>query len=248
MTKILLVDDEATLLETLTYNLKREGYEVVTAMDGREALEAARREHPDLIVLDLMLPRMDGLTVTRILRKEEMNVPILMLTAKADEVDKVVGLEVGADDYITKPFGLREVMARIRAALRRTQRLTPEAEAEPATAPSHERLPTVAPLVLAGGDLIIDTARREVRVRGESVALKPKEFDLLAFLATNHGVVLSRETLLEHVWGYDFAGDSRTVDVHIRWLREKLETDPARPQFIETVRGSGYRLRDASNT
>lgn len=231
MDTILVVEDEPVLLETLEYNLKREGYRVLTATDGWAAVETARREHPDLVILDVMLPGIDGFEVCRILRRES-TVPILMLTARTDEVDKVVGLEVGADDYVTKPFSMRELLARVKALLRRERMLREELATE--RTEGRERL------VL--GDLIIDDASRTVYLRGESITLKPKEYDLLLFLARHRGMVLSRELILERVWGWDFVGGSRTVDVHIRWLREKLEDDPANPTRIVTVRGVGYRF------
>lgn len=225
--KILLIDDDPVLLDTLRYRLTREGFLVITAEDGVAGLELARQEKPDLVVLDLMLPELDGFDVCRILRKES-NVPILMLTARETETDKVVGLELGADDYLTKPFSLRELIARIRALIRRAG----VSEAQES-----------APVLTAGG-VQVDTARREVILKGEPVALKPKEFDLLAYLIANKGLALSREQLMEKVWGYEYEGEARTIDVHIRWLREKLEIDPSHPQLIETVRGVGYRFRD----
>jgi DNA-binding response OmpR family regulator len=228
--RILVVEDDLTLLETLEYNLASEGYAVVTAADGLTALEVAREEQPDLIVLDLMLPRLDGFEVCRILRRET-SVPILMLTARTDEVDRVVGLEVGADDYLIKPFSMREFLARVKALLRRV-RLIREEMAGEKDAPGSEQL--------AFDDLVIDLDRREVVVRGESLRLKPKEFDLLVFLARHPGMALSRDLLLERVWGWDYGGGSRTVDVHVRWLREKVEADPANPERIVTVRGVGY--------
>ncbi len=230
--KVLVVEDEPILVETLTYNLRRQGYEVLTAMDGLSALNLARQERPDLIVLDLMLPKLDGLEVCRILR-QEMSIPILMLTARADEVDRVVGLEMGADDYLTKPFSMRELLARVKALLRRVRMDRESMEAMAQT----ERQET-----LNLGDLIIDLQRREVRRQGALLHLKPKEYDLLVFLARNSGVVLSRDLILERVWGWDYDGGSRTVDVHIRWLREKIEPDPAHPTRIVTVRGIGYRF------
>lgn len=227
MKKILLVDDDPILLDTLHYRLVQEGFQVITAGDGAVALEVARKERPDLMVLDLMLPELDGFDVCRILRKEA-DTPILMLTARENEIDKVVGLELGADDYLTKPFSLRELIARIRALLRR---------AGSAEAP-------LKTTVLAAGGVEVDTARREAKLRGDRLTLKPKVYDLLAYLMANKGLALSREQLLEKVWGYVYEGDARTVDVHIRWLREKVEADPSHPQLIETVRGYGYRLRD----
>jgi DNA-binding response OmpR family regulator len=232
--KILLVEDEPTLVETLSYSLHRQGYEVSTATDGRKALTLARQGAPDLIVLDVMLPGLDGFEVCRILR-HEMNVPILMLTARTEEVDKVVGLEVGADDYLTKPFSMRELLARIKALLRRV-RLDREEMTATASA-------VVVPQErLVFGELVIDLNRREVTSGGEAFHLKPKEFDLLVFLARNRGIVLSRDLILERVWGWEFDGGSRTVDVHVRWLREKIEADPSDPQRLVTVRGIGYRF------
>ncbi|NOZ29884.1 MAG: response regulator transcription factor [Chloroflexi bacterium] len=230
--KVLVVEDEPILVETLTYNLRRQGYEVLTAMDGLSALNLARQERPDLIVLDLMLPKLDGLEVCRILR-QEMSIPILMLTARADEVDRVVGLEMGADDYLTKPFSMRELLARVKALLRRVRMDRESMEAMAQTGRQE---------TLNLGDLIIDLQRREVRRQGALLHLKPKEYDLLVFLARNSGVVLSRDLILERVWGWDYDGGSRTVDVHIRWLREKIEPDPAHPTRIVTVRGIGYRF------
>ncbi len=230
--KVLVVEDEPTLVETLSYNLARQGYAVVTATDGRTALELARRERPDLILLDVMLPELDGIEVCRILRQETA-VPIIMLTARDEEIDKVVGLEVGADDYMTKPFSMRELMARVKANLRRVRLIREEAEVEDEAAAGQR---------LSFGDLLVDLGRREVRLRGAPMPLTPREFELLAFLARNRGMVLSRDLILERVWGWDFAGGTRTVDVHIRGLREKLEDDPARPTRILTVRGAGYRF------
>lgn len=229
--KVLIVEDEPTLLETLEYNLIHHGYKVYTATDGMSALEVARREQPNLIVLDLMLPKLDGFEVCRRLR-EEMNVPILILTARTDEVDKVMGLELGADDYMTKPFSMREFLARVRALLRRV-RLDRE-EIAPERTSYTERL--------VFGNLIIDLARREVLMDGRALNLKPREYDLLVFLARNKGIALSRDLILERVWGWDYAGGTRTVDVHIRWLREKIEPDPDNPTRIVTVRGIGYRF------
>ncbi len=231
--KILVVEDELTLQETLAYNLKRQGYEVHTAGDGNAALETARRVRPDLIILDVMLPGLDGFEVCRILRGE-MNTPVIMLTARDDEVDRVVGLEVGADDYQTKPFSMRELMARVKAMLRRVRLIREEnAPAAPDAAPVQ---------VLSFGDLQVDAGRREVRLRGQALPLKPKEYELMLCLAQHARQVLSRDTILEMVWGWEYSGDSRTVDVHIRWLREKIEPDPANPSRLVTVRGAGYRF------
>ena len=221
MTKLLLVEDDKTLLDTLTFNLTREGYEVVTASDGLTALDLARAAQPDLIVLDVMLPGLDGLTVCRTLRRETQS-PIVLLTARSSEVDRIVGLDTGADDYIVKPFSLGELLARLRAVMRRGQH---SAETK-----------------LMSGDLILDLVGHRAARGGKSLNLPPKEFDLLAELIRHRGAVLTRDLLLQRVWGFDFAGDSRTVDVHIRWLREKIEQDPANPTRIETVRGLGYRF------
>jgi DNA-binding response OmpR family regulator len=229
---ILVVEDEISLQETLVYNLKKEGYSAEAVGDGRSAVEAARRLKPDLILLDVMLPGMDGFEVARLMRRE-MSTAIVMLTARDDEIDRVVGLEVGADDYVAKPFSMRELLARVKAQLRRT-RLIREELARPASASPHEQLTL--------DDLVIDMTRREVTLDGSVLALKPKEYDLLLFLAEHKGQMLSREFILERVWGWDFIGDSRTVDVHVRWLRQKIESDPAHPVRIVTVRGGGYRF------
>ena len=229
---ILVVEDEPSLQETLAYNLKKEGYTVEAVGDGLLALESARRMRPDLIVLDLMLPGIDGFEVCRILRKE-MTTSILMLTARDDEIDRVVGLEVGADDYLTKPFSMRELMARVKAQLRRT-RLIREEMGKQATEISQEKL--------TFGNLIVNQTRREVILNDEPLQIKPKEYELLLFLAEHKGQMLSREFILERVWGWDYIGDSRTVDVHVRWLRQKIEAEPARPERIITVRGGGYRF------
>ncbi|OGN96760.1 MAG: DNA-binding response regulator [Chloroflexi bacterium RBG_13_51_36] len=225
--KILVVEDDRNLLDTLKYNLRKEGYNVVAAVDGVEALDVARRGKPDLIILDIMLPKLSGFEVCRILRKE-MTVPIMMLTAKHEEVDKIVGLEIGADDYMTKPFSMRELLARLGAMLRRAKMT----EAQPGSGEA----------LLKVGDIEVDIARHKASRGVTGLELTPKEFDLLAFLARNKGFVFSRDQLLERVWGYDFAGDTRTVDVHIRWLRQKIETDPNNPEHLITVRGTGYKL------
>ena len=229
--KILIVEDEISLQETLVYNLTRQGYSVEAAGDGQAAIETARRIKPDLIVLDIMLPILDGFEVCRILR-QEMSVPILMLTARDDEIDRVIGLEMGADDYLTKPFSMREFLARVKAQLRRMRMIREELDTQ--AAQPRERL--------VFDDLVIDLTRREVLLDGEPLPLKPKEYDLLLFLARHRGQVLTRDLILERVWGWDFSGGSRTVDVHVRWLREKIEEDPAQPNRIITVRGAGYRF------
>ena len=231
--KVLVVEDEPILLETLAYNLQKQGYEVLTAADGYQAIALARKERPALLVLDLMLPGVDGFEVCRILR-QEMSVPILMLTARAEEIDKIVGLEVGADDYMTKPFSMRELMARVKAMLRRVRLIREEMSA---ASPETE-----APQLLKFDNLVVDLTRHEVRLNNQVIPMKPKEFELLAYLANHRGKVLTRDSLLEKLWGWDYSGDSRTVDVHIRWLREKIESDPQTPKRIITVRGAGYRF------
>jgi DNA-binding response OmpR family regulator len=222
---ILVVDDEPTLRETLAEALDADGFRVVTAADGREALARFREHRPELVVLDLMLPELSGIEVCRIIRQES-DVPILMLTAKSSEVDKIVGLELGADDYVTKPFSLRELSARIRALLRRSEQVASEGLAT----------------VTVGG-LTVDLAGHRLLRDGDVVPLKPKVFELLAFLVRHPGQVFSREQLLEQVWGYEYAGETRTVDVHVHWLRTAIEPDPASPAVIQTVRGVGYVFR-----
>ncbi len=225
--KILVVEDEPALQETLAYNLTSQGYQVESAHDGKEGIEAARRLQPDLIILDIMLPILDGFEVCRILR-QEMDVPILMLTARDDEIDRVIGLEMGADDYITKPFSMRELMARVKANLRRTRLDRSDNRT------NEDRLQFL--------NLVLDLSRHEVTLNGAILSLKPKEYELLLYLARHRGQVLTREVILEEVWGWNFGGGSRTVDVHVRWLREKIEEDPEQPKRIVTVRGAGYRF------
>ncbi len=224
MSTILLVEDDPILSETLRYNLEREGYAVINAPDGVVGLERARRDQPDMVILDVMLPRLDGFSVCRILRQES-EVPILILTARQDEIDRIAGLELGADDYVAKPFSLGELLARVRAIMRRSDRRI--------SAPRE---------VLDAGAIRLDTGSRRAWRDDVELNLSQKEFDLLACLMRNRGIALSRDVLLERVWGYDFLGDSRTVDVHIRWLREKVEPDPGKPTYIQTVRGIGYRF------
>jgi DNA-binding response OmpR family regulator len=222
--KILIVEDDPNILEALKYNLAKEGYDTFTAIDGAQAMDVARASKPDLIILDIMLPKMSGFEVCRILRKE-MEVPIIMLTARDDEIDKVTGLDLGADDYMTKPFSMRELMARVRALLRRTE------------------VKTVIPeTAVKFGDLEIDTSHHVITRAGVALNLSPKEFDLLVFLASNKSLVFSRDQLLEKVWGYEYAGDTRTIDVHIRWLREKIENNSEEPKRLITVRGVGYKF------
>ncbi len=227
MTRVLLIDDEANLRHTLSYALRQEGYEVLTAQDGEEGLEIFRNAAPDLVILDVMLPRQDGFDVCRRLRKES-DVPVVMLTARDTELDKIVGLEIGADDYLAKPFSVRELIARVRALLRRSGRRSE-------TAPGG---------IVERDGLMVDPARHRVTRDGSEIALKPKEFELLVFLITRAGQVFTREQILAAVWGYDYAGDSRTVDTHVKTLRERLGDDASRPRWIETIRGVGYRFRD----
>ena len=226
-TRILLVDDEQSIQTLLSYPLRKDGYHVTGAHDGSEALERFDEARFDLVILDLMLPKLDGVEVCRQLRSRSQ-VPIIMLTAKGSETDKVAGLEVGADDYITKPFSMREFRSRVKAALRRSRMV--------GTAPEEESIER--------GDLKIDFGRRVVSLRGEEVRLTYVEFEILGALARSPGRVLSRETLLEHVWGDSEYRDPRTVDVHIRHLREKLESEPKKPEFLFTVRGVGYRFNE----
>jgi two-component system, OmpR family, alkaline phosphatase synthesis response regulator PhoP len=226
MPVILVVDDEELIQELLKFNLEKEGYQVITAYDGPEALKVLEESRPDLVVLDIMLPGMDGIEVCSQIRLNPKfrDLPLIMLTAKGEEIDKILGLEIGADDYITKPFSPRELVARIRARLRRMK-------------------PTEGENELLRGDLRIDLDRFRVSIRGEEVELTPKEFELLRVLAAHPGKVYSRDELLERVWGYEYLGDTRTVDVHVRHLRQKVEKDPSNPEYIETLRGIGYRLK-----
>lgn len=243
---VLVVDDEATLRETLAYNLRREGYGVLLAADGPTAVRLAYAERPALIILDVMLPGLSGLDVCRAVRRE-LTTPILMLSARDAELDRVLGLELGADDYLIKPFSLRELLARVHALLRRVEMLetgtvSPLAVPPEGDARASRNGPSAMPPPLVRGDLTIDLAGRTVALRGTVVVLKPKEFDLLAFLAQHPGQVFTRETLLDRVWGYDFVGGTRTVDVHVRGLRAKLEPDTPTPQLIQTVHGVGYKF------
>jgi two-component system alkaline phosphatase synthesis response regulator PhoP len=223
--RVLVIEDEQTLVAAISYNLRKAGFQVIVAYDGVAGLELARTGRPDAVVLDLMLPKLDGLTVCQRIRAVSA-VPILMLTAKVDESDRVLGFELGADDYVTKPFGMQELMARVRALMRRAEQ---------------SASPTVRSVVRAG-PLEINAAGRTVRRDGVEVAMKPKEFDLLLHLARNAGQVLTRTQLLKAVWGYEAYGGSRTVDVHVRWLREKIEANPARPKYLVTVRNVGYKF------
>ena len=231
---ILVVEDEPSLQETLAYNLQKQGYSVETCGNGRDALETARRLKPDLLLLDIMLPGLDGIEVCKTLRREGFHSPVIMLTARDDEIDRVVGLEIGADDYVTKPFSMRELVARVKAQLRRSETLREELERLKTSAPEQDSL--------TFENLTVNRTRREVSLNGAPLALKPQEYDLLLFFAEHRGQMLSREFILERVWGWDYIGDSRTVDVHVRWLRQKVEKDPANPTRIVTVRGGGYRF------
>ena len=226
--RVLVVEDEAAIVEAVSYALELEGFQVSSAAGGREGLEAARRLNPSVVILDVMLPGMSGLDVCRQLRRES-DVPIIMVTAKEGEADKVAGLELGADDYMTKPFSMRELVARVRAQLRRAAK-------SGALAGSNE--------VLRGGAVELDVDAHEVRVGGEAVAVRPKEFDLLESLMRRRGRLATRETLIDEVWGPDYFGATKTLDVHIKRLRQKLEADPARPRHIVTVRGLGYKFVD----
>lgn len=226
---ILVVEDEANIVRILTMYLERENYRVIVARDGEQGLEQFQLEQPDLVILDLLLPKVDGLEVCRRIRRQSF-VPILMLTAKKDETDKIVGLEIGADDYMTKPFSPREMVTRVRAILRRTQ---------------HATSPPIAEGVLNFGDLRIDVPKRSVIAEGRHIALTAKEFDLLRVLASSPGKVFSRDVLLNQVWGYDYYGDARTVDVHIGTLRKKLESQPSTPRWVKTVWGIGYKFDES---
>ncbi len=225
--KILVVDDESAILQSLRYNLERSGYLVCTAGDGRSAIGMVAREQPDLIVLDIMLPVLDGIEVCREIRKISAS-PIMMLTAKDQEIDKVLALELGADDYVTKPFALHEFLARVKAHLRRRTADSAQARDEAITA----------------GNMMLDPSRQLLEVAGKEVTLAPKEFRLLQILMENRGRVVTRQTLLDKVWGYDFEGEQQTISVHIRWLREKIEEDPTRPRHIMTVRSRGYLFKE----
>ncbi len=225
---ILIVEDEPNLLAALQYTLKQEGYIALTATDGEAGLRMASRLSPDLVILDVMLPSLDGFEVCRILRRES-GVPILMLTARGEEVDRVVGLELGADDYVTKPFSMRELLARVRNLLRRVS--SPQASGFAGRSE-----------VIRSDDLTIDQISHSVTLGDKPLDMKPREFSLLAMLAANRGRAFTRNQILERLWGHDYIGDSRTVDVHVRWLREKIELNPSRPRRIVTIRGLGYRF------
>lgn len=226
---VLVVEDEENLLEAVKYNLDKEGYKVLTASDGESGLLIARETMPSVVILDVMLPRLDGFQVCQLLRRDT-DIPILMLTAKAEEVDRVVGLELGADDYVTKPFSMRELMARVKALIRRSGPLLDKPVKE-------------APPPLIADNLEIDILGHQAMLDGETLALKPREFELLRMLVANKNKAFTRYEILERLWGHDYIGDIRTVDVHVRWLREKIEVDPSKPEKIITLRGMGYRFQ-----
>jgi two-component system response regulator RegX3 len=228
VSRILVVEDEEALADSVRYNLEREGYAVSVAGDGRRALERFHSESPSLVILDLMLPELSGLDVCRMIRSES-EVPIIMVTAKDSEADKVTGLELGADDYVTKPFSMRELVSRVRANLRRVRQLAPVSQPEE---------------VLVGGPVRLDVGRHEVSVQGEAVPMPPKEFELLEAFLRRKGRLLTRDLLIEDVWGADYFGDTRTLDVHVKRLRRKIETDPHQPAHLLTVRGLGYKFVD----
>ena len=235
--RLLIVDDEESIVTLLQFNLEQSGFEVKTAMDGATALELAKKEHFDMLILDLMLPEMDGLDVCKQLRQDKVMTPILMLTAKDDEFDKVLGLELGADDYMTKPFSPREVVARVRAILRRSNPVNSENEAQESLSQNQ---------VIKFGEVEIYPENYEVLFKKQSVELTPKEFELLLYLANHKGRVLTRDQLLNAVWNYEFVGDTRIVDVHISHLREKIEANTKKPIYIKTIRGLGYKLEEPS--
>ena len=227
---VLVVEDEDNILEAVRYNLIKEGYDVVAAVDGEAGLDLARTANPDLVILDIMLPKLDGFQVCQLLRRET-DTPIIMLTARGEETDRVVGLELGADDYVTKPFSMRELLARVKALLRRFDLTNQKRQAE-------------ALSYVKTGNLALDLARHQATINDQPLNLKPREFALLVLLVSNNGRAFSRNQILEELWSHDYIGDVRTVDVHIRWLREKIEVDPSAPKRIITIRGKGYRFEE----
>ena len=227
--KILVVEDEENILEAIKYSLTSEGFDVYGAEDGEKGLEMARELAPDLVVLDVMLPKIDGFEVCRMLRKD-MDLPVFMLSAKSEEIDRVVGLEIGADDYITKPFSMRELVGRVRNSLRRR------------SFTASENTSSVSKEIIKSGDLEIDLTSHVIRLNGENLEMKPREFDLLVMLASSKGRAFTRDQILERLWDHEYIGDIRTVDVHVRWIREKIEVDPGKPSRIVTIRGGGYRF------
>jgi len=229
--RVLVVDDEVSIVKLITFNLEKEGFKTLQAYSGYEALKIIKEEKPDLVILDIMLPEMDGFEICRRIRQEKYPTAVIILTAKDDEIDKVLGLELGADDYITKPFSPRELIARVKAVLRRTSQWDPFLDEQ----------------VLKIGELCIYPSRYTVLLKGEPIELTPKEFELLHFLAQNAGKVITRDALLNHIWGYTYTGDTRIVDVHISHLREKIESNPKKPEYIKTIRGVGYKFKEAGN-
>jgi DNA-binding response OmpR family regulator len=227
--KVLVVEDDRTLREALRYNLVADGYDVVIADDGSEGLISARQDDPDVIILDIMLPTLSGIEVCKALRRDGSIVPVIMLTARDSEMDRIGGLESGADDYVTKPFSMRELLARVGAQIRRMDMLKTVSL-------------TSGDQIIDLGDLVINRGSRAVTLAGKQLDLRPREFDLLAHLAANPGRVYTRDQLLQDVWGFEYSGDTRTVDVHVRWLRLKIEKDPSKPTLLGTVRGVGYRI------
>ncbi|WP_027108859.1 response regulator transcription factor [Lacticigenium naphthae] len=235
MKKVLIVDDEQSILTLLSFNLKKEGYAVDTALDGQEGYQLAKKNQYDFIILDLMLPTMDGMEICKSLRQDKIETPILMLTAKDSEIDKIIGLEIGADDYMTKPFSPREVFARMKAILRRSKNNSPSDESKPEEAEDQQEEIRV-------GDIVIYPTQYEVIVRGDKIEFTPKEFELLVYLVKRKNRILSREQLLNAIWDIDFAGETRIVDVHISHLREKIEENTKTPLYIKTARGFGYKF------
>ncbi len=227
--KVLVVDDEESILTLIKYNLEKAGLRAITAENGERALEIIKEENPDLIILDIMLPGIDGVEICKRLRKEDYHIPILMLTAKDEEIDKILGLEIGADDYMTKPFSTRELMARVKAMLRRSLQ--------------YKEVKDEDEKVIVD-DIVVFPDKFETLLKGEKIYLTPKEFELLKLLVRNKGKVLDRNHLLNKIWGYDYYGDTRIVDVHISNIREKIESNPAKPEYIKTVRGVGYKFKE----
>lgn len=233
MKKVLVVDDEPSIVTLLTFNLEKDGYEVTSAEDGLVGYELALSNPFDFIILDVMLPNMDGLEITKALRREKVDTPILILTAKDDQIDKIIGLEIGADDYLTKPFSPREVLARMKAIFRRAKQLSTQTDITETPKSS-----------LTFGEIVVDEENYAVTVRGEEIELTPKEYELLLYFIKRKGRVINRDTLLERIWNYDFSGQSRIVDVHVSHLRDKIERDPKKPVYLVTVRGFGYRFQE----
>ncbi|MGP6140727.1 response regulator transcription factor [Jeotgalibaca sp. A127] len=245
MKKVLVVDDEESIVILLSYNLEKNGYEVITAHDGKEGYDLAMSQSFDFIILDLMLPSMDGMDICKRLRQEKIETPILMLTAKNDELEKIIGLELGADDYMTKPFSPREVLARMKAILRRTGNLQNSDSSDETAEQVALENEVIKEEKVEIGEIIIFPDLYEVQVRGEVIDITPKEFELLLYMAKRANRILSREQLLNAIWNFDYAGETRIVDVHISHLREKIEEDTKKPQYIKTVRGFGYKFEES---